>query len=231
MDGTKTYSRPRRSFLQNDGIKFVFYPIVLCVVTAVLVAVVLASLIAPYKNLIGMLFTSAPPTFDESRKGSYMESVAENKTYYVPPLGYELGTLSLPAVGIEDVPLFFDDEPEQLSKGIGVYRDTFLPGEGRTIMAAAHNNTFFRTLPDAQPGDIVTLDLEYGVFTYEVTGSDVGRYDDTNYYDMLAHEENLILYTCHNSIPFGATPWRFFVYCKYLPDKSHYYPIEEDSAS
>jgi LPXTG-site transpeptidase (sortase) family protein len=172
-----------------------------------------------------VVFRNAPPGAIAPEPITFAEVKAENpQKFYVPEKGAELGTLSVTgAADIRDIRVFFDDEAAQLSQGAGIYTGGFAPGNNRMCMIAAHNNTYFRTLPQAEPGDIVTLDLAYGRLVYEVTGQQEARFDDESAFDLLANEESLILYTCTNSIPFGATPWRIFVYCKYLPEQSEIY--------
>ena len=67
-----------------------------------------------------------------------------------------------------------------------------------------------------QAGDQIEVRTNYGTYTYEVTGSKTTRYDDTAAYDLTKNEDNLILYTCHRVAGVGATPYRVFVYAKYV---------------
>jgi sortase A len=211
-------SRTIEKRLHHDGIKFIFYPIILFIVAAVLFFAVLYPLISPYKDLINMMSFREPPQFDPEHEGLFNEALATQRTV-IPGEGEEYGTISIPSVGIE-APLIYGDGPTELRSGVGTYIGTSIPGQRRTVLLAGHNNRFFRTLPDAVPGDIVSIETYYGVFCYEITDSKVARFDDTSAFDLYREEENLIMYTCHNSIQFGATPWRQFVYAKYLPDKS-----------
>lgn len=93
---------------------------------------------------------------------------------------------------------------------------TYLPGQNRTVLIAGHNNSYFLTLKNVQEGDMVEIRTNYAVYTYRITGKQIARHDDTSAYDLTRDEENLILYTCHNEVGFGATPWRQFVYAEYV---------------
>ena len=88
--------------------------------------------------------------------------------------------------------------------------------EGKTILLAGHNNTFFNDLQHAEAGATVTITTHYGVYTYEVTGTEILDYQDETAYDFTRTDENLILYTCYPFDALGFTPNRFFVYAKYV---------------
>ena len=91
-----------------------------------------------------------------------------------------------------------------MNAGVGTYKDDSrvgIPGEGKTILLAGHNNTFFNDLQHAEAGATVTITTHYGVYTYEVTGTEILDYQDETAYDFTRTDENLILYTCY---PFDA---------------------------
>ena len=88
--------------------------------------------------------------------------------------------------------------------------------EGKTILLAGHNNTFFNDLQHAEAGATVTITTHYGVYIYEVTGTEILDYQDETAYDFTRTDENLILYTCYPFDALGFTPNRFFVYAKYV---------------
>ena len=88
--------------------------------------------------------------------------------------------------------------------------------EGKTILLAGHNNTFFNDLQHAEAGATVTITTHYGVYTYEVAGTEILDYQDETAYDFTRTDENLILYTCYPFDALGFTPNRFFVYAKYV---------------
>lgn len=106
-----------------------------------------------------------------------------------------------------------------MNAGVGTYKDDSrvgIPGEGKTILLAGHNNTFFNDLQHAETGATVTITTHYGVYTYEVTGTEILDYQDETAYDFTRTDENLILYTCYPFDALGFTPNRFFVYAKYV---------------
>ena len=112
--------------------------------------------------------------------------------------------------------MIWGDNNADLNKGACLYADRYdrIPGGGLQMLMAAHNNTYFHTLGQVQPGSRVTLEMYYGSYEYEVTESFVGRSSDSTVYDLQAGEEKLILYTCYPFDQLTSTPYRFFVYCQ-----------------
>ena len=108
---------------------------------------------------------------------------------------------------------------QNFERCVGTYKDDSrvgIPGEGKTILLAGHNNTFFNDLQHAEAGATVTITTHYGVYTYEITGTEILDYQDETAYDFTRTDENLILYTCYPFDALGFTPNRFFVYAKYV---------------
>ncbi|MDR1028193.1 MAG: class D sortase [Clostridiales Family XIII bacterium] len=196
--------------------------------SAVILAIVLP-IARPYLDILDLFTLDAPPQFDENRRGVFTSAIEEQDRQrsldFTPAEGDEYATILIPTAGIE-VSVYYGDSPIELRKGVGTYMGTWVPGQGHTVLLAGHNNNYFRTLPQANVGDIVTIRTNYGVFHYRITGSQVTRFDDTSAYDLTKAEENLIMYTCDNSTVFGATPWRLFVYAEYLPDAGDSSPTE-----
>lgn len=131
-----------------------------------------------------------------SRTGCPLSSV----TY--PSEGDRYATITISGTNV-DAPVYYGDTSKILNAGVGTYKDDSrvgIPGEGKTILLAGHNNTFFNDLQHAEAGATVTITTHYGVYTYEVTGTEILDYQDETAYDFTRTDENLILYTCYPSM-------------------------------
>ena len=112
--------------------------------------------------------------------------------------------------------LFFGDSDIALRYGVGIYNGSFIPGYGKTILVAGHNNTYFNGLKYAEKGQIVKIRTNYGNYKYEITDMQVRDHTDRTAYDLKANKENLIMYTCYPFDELGLTPNRYFVYAKFV---------------
>ncbi|MBO7217406.1 MAG: class D sortase, partial [Clostridia bacterium] len=79
-----------------------------------------------------------------------------------------------------------------------------------TILASAHNNTYFNCLQYVKVGDEIKIETTYGDYLYEVYLTEIKSTKDPMY-DLAASEETLILYTCYPFTELGITPLRYFV--------------------
>ena len=162
------------------------------------------------------------PNFDREAANIYKEQAVpvdtdtlRRESVVFPTDGEIFGQILIPSAGI-DAPMIYGDDIKNMKKGVEVYSGTYLPGQGRTVLIGGHTTTHFRTLKNVGTGDQIEVRTNYGTYTYEVTGSKTTRYDDTAAYDLTKNEDNLILYTCHRVAGVGATPYRVFVYAKYV---------------
>jgi sortase A len=130
-----------------------------------------------------------------------------------PGIDKQFGELSIKGRSVK-AKLFFGDGTIPLRNGVGIYAGSFIPGYGKTILVAGHNNTYFNGLKNVKKKDVVTIKTSYGNYKYEVTGTKVVSADDDSAYDLTSDEENLVMYTCYPFDELGLTEKRFFVYAK-----------------
>ncbi len=106
---------------------------------------------------------------------------------------------------------------QALAFGPGHLDRTPKPGERGTAVFAAHRDTHFRFLGDLRVGDEIRVTREDGItFTYEMTGSQIVRWDQSNI-DAGASGYNLALATCW---PLDGTlrgPLRYVVHARLKP--------------
>ena len=135
-----------------------------------------------------------------------------------PSWGASFGTLKIPSISIE-IPVYHGDSPEQLVDGAGHYAGSYFPGEGSSIVLAAHNSHgLFYNLPQIQIGDIATIETIYGTFQYEVYKTDIVDYRDNSKFPIQTDEEILMLYTCYPVDNVWYVDDRFVAYLKLVGD-------------
>ena len=124
-----------------------------------------------------------------------------------------LGEVSIDRVGIQ-MNLYFGDTTSILSIGAGMYEGSALPGYPGLKLIAAHNGRGqFGELGNVFVGDLVTITMPYGTYTYQVKESKVVNANDTTTYDFTVKDDKLILYTCYPMYYSSATDQRLFLYC------------------
>jgi sortase A len=112
--------------------------------------------------------------------------------------GEAIGRLLAPDMGTNAV-FLQGTNTSTLQKGPGHYPDTAFPGQGRTIGIAGHRTTYlapFRHIDDMRKGDIVTLEMPYGTFSYRVQKTQI--VDDSAVQIVRDRGyERLVLTACH----------------------------------
>ena len=86
--------------------------------------------------------------------------------------GQAVGRIEIPRIGADFV-VVAGTAAASLRKGPGLYSGTSVPGLPGTVGIAGHRTTYlapFRRINELTPGDLITLQMPYGIFTYTVTG-------------------------------------------------------------
>ncbi|MBQ8131724.1 MAG: class D sortase [Bacilli bacterium] len=137
-----------------------------------------------------------------------------------PSWGTVFGRLKIPSISV-DLPIYHGDDTEQLVDGAGHYAGSWFPGEGASIILAAHNSHgLFYTLPQIQKGDRIRIETIYGNFDYEVYYTDIRDYRDREAFPIQDQEEILMLYTCYPVDNVWYVNERFIAYARLVGDKS-----------
>ncbi len=215
---------------KSDGKSFIILPIIFLVGTYLVLYLAFAPTFGSLVSVAGVFFSDNEKDYSTEYKNIFVP-VSENSTIptvtiedenYIdingveyPNYGNMFGELIIDDCGI-DTNLFFGDGDIALRNGVGVYIGSFIPGYGKTILIAGHNNTYFNGLKYAEEGQKVVIRTSYGNYEYEITGTAVKTYDDASAYDLSADYENLVMYTCYPFDELGLTTKRFFVYAKYV---------------
>jgi sortase A len=139
-------------------------------------------------------------------------------------LGKPLGRIEIPELGVDAVFVHGTRWAEDLSRGPGHYKETELPGLGKTAAIAAHRTTFgawFRNIDDLERGDLVQLRLPYGTFRYRVFQHEIVESDDWSIIRDRGFD-TLVLSACH---PLYSAEQRWIVYARLV----HVKPLDGPS--
>ncbi|MDE5771475.1 MAG: class D sortase [Ruminococcus sp.] len=118
-----------------------------------------------------------------------------------------------------DVPVYWGSDRELFERGACQSSSSVLVGEEGNTVISAHEDTFFSELNTLKSGDIITINTNYGQFTYKVKELIEFSKDD-NKYVVPSEETKLTLYTCKKDV-LGSADERIGVICE-LTEKQFY---------
>jgi sortase A len=128
------------------------------------------------------------------------------------PAGAAVGWITVARLHLKMIFLNGTDE-SSLERGPGLDTQTYMPGQGQLVYIAGHRTTFlapFSHIDSLRPGDLVTLKVPYGTFTYRVFKHIIVPADDLAV--LRSHGKEVVaLQACHPR--FFATH-RYIVYAR-----------------
>lgn len=141
------------------------------------------------------------------------EMVEEKNTLKnYPSYGSEYATIKIESIDV-DLPVFFGDSLEILKDGVGHSDGSYFPGEGGSIVYAAHNyEGFFRSFSELEIGDEIEIEATYGTYKYEIYDMKVINETDLHMVPIQREEEKLMVFTCYPFNNIGYTTQRYIVY-------------------
>ena len=129
-----------------------------------------------------------------------------------------MGRITIPKLDVEAVFVHGTRWAQDLSRGPGHYKETELPGLGKTAAIAAHRTTFgawFRRIDDLERGNLVELRLPYGTFRYRVFKHEIVESDDWSIIRDRGFD-TLVLSACH---PLYSAEQRWVVFARLVQVK------------
>ncbi len=206
-----------------NGKSFIILPIIFFIGIYLVLYIALNPMISTVSAIGGLMFSDIETDYSTTYKNIFVpvNNEKEQEDYIsldqieYPMYGNLFGELIIEDCDI-DAKMFFGDGDVALRNGVGIYTGSFIPGYGKTILVAGHNNTDFNGLKNSKEGQIVKLRTSYGNYEYKITKKAIKRYDDKTAYDLTADYENLIMYTCYPFDELGLTEYRYFVYADYV---------------
>jgi sortase A len=127
--------------------------------------------------------------------------------------GQALGRIVISRLSLNAVVVNGTNWLHDLSQGPGRYPSTSLPGLDRTTAIAGHRTTFgawFRHIDKLRGRDIITIELPYGTFRYEVLGHQIVSASDWSIVRNRGYDE-LVLSACH---PLYSSSHRWVVFAR-----------------
>jgi sortase A len=125
--------------------------------------------------------------------------------------GDTIGLLVIPRINSE-LAIVEGTDPDDLEKGVGHYKGSFLPGGHGQIVLSGHRDTVFRHLGELKIGDSLLVKLSTGVYSYKITHMKIVDSKDTSVITLQNKKEELILTTCFPFRYIGNAPKRYIIY-------------------
>lgn len=202
--------------------------------TAVCAGIIAAAAVKPsdklktYTNIAFMGSLGSDPYDDSGKNGlvikdndidmDYSGETSETGEAKRPSFGELYAVVSTEALGI-NVPIYWGTTPEILEYGACQSSSSSVFGLDGNSVVSAHVDTFFADLSSVKEGDIVTVNTNYGKFTYTVTELIEFGSNDRKYIAP-TKDNRLTLYTCKREL-LGASDRRIGVICE-LTEKAFY---------
>ncbi|WP_261133647.1 class D sortase [Bacillus sp. Marseille-Q3570] len=134
----------------------------------------------------------------------------DNPQAFSIPLPNDLiGKMIIPKLNRE-LPIVQGTSDAQLSKGVGHYINSSMPGEQNNTVLAGHRDTVFRNLDELVPKDEIIVKTINGTFTYRISDSKIVSPDEVS---VLAPSDQpiLTLITCYPFNFIGNAPERYIL--------------------
>ena len=116
-----------------------------------------------------------------------------------------------------DVPVYWGSDIDLFERGACQATGSKVIGDSGHSVISAHEDTFFSELSKLVPGDVVTINTNYGQFIYTVSENIEFKKTD-NKYVTPSKTEKLTLYTCVRQI-LGSSTQRYAVVCEPVDSK------------
>lgn len=135
---------------------------------------------------------------------------SDKAVYTVYPAGGDtIGSLTIPALK-RKIPILEGTDAKALTKGVGHFSQSVLPGEKDNCVLSGHRDTVFTHLDNLKIGDQLIVQTSAGTFTYAVNGTRIVHEDDKT---VIVPTDNAVLTmtTCYPFNAIGNAPDRYIV--------------------
>ncbi|GGB55151.1 class D sortase [Virgibacillus dakarensis] len=147
---------------------------------------------------------------NETSRDTVSSSSMEAAASFAPSTGETVGILHIPELHA-DLPIVEGTDEDDLEKGVGHYKGTAYPEQQDQIVLSGHRDTVFRRMGELAIGDVLTIKLPYGDFSYEIVDTKVVDADDRTVIASTAPKEVLTVTTCYPFSYIGNAPERYII--------------------
>ncbi len=106
-------------------------------------------------------------------------------------------TMNVEGWDTKDIPVYFGDSDEILTKGAGQWNGSFCCGLGKNCVISAHVMTWFYEIEDTEIGDIVSMQTIYGPYEYEVVDKFIFEETQSSMLTKDYGGDTIFMYTCY----------------------------------
>jgi sortase A len=152
------------------------------------------------------------------KENSHGEIHATFPVDFNPNAGETVGILHIPKLEA-DLPIVEGTDPDELAIGVGHYKGTAYPLQQDQIVLSGHRETVFRRMGELELGDILTIKLPYGEFSYEIVDTSIVSEDDQTVIAPTFPNEVLTLTTCYPFNFIGNAPDRYIITAHPITEK------------
>ncbi len=204
-----------------------FINIIKATIISLVVALLLAGSIAIIVNIvagekirmaISLINTMSVEVKETAGNEELVLSNEKKRLERYPEYGTQYATIQIESIGV-DLPVYYGDTLEILKVAVGHYSGSYFPGEGGSIVYAAHNTArFLRKLPQVKVGDIIKVKTNYGEFQYKIYETQVIHETEDEKLPIQDSQEILMIYTCYPVTGIGHKSHRFVAYAELMEE-------------
>lgn len=221
---------------KNNTLKLILTPIIMLFLC---VAIVIAAMIKPYNKMsvyLNLVFmdefktnpndgTNGLIIKDGDIKLNYSGETSDEGEVVFPSFGEQFAVLRSSKLDVS-VPVYWGSTSELFERGACQATFSKLPGAIGNTVISAHEDTFFAGLQNLKEGDVITINTNYGEFTYTVSETVIFNKNEKKYVNP-TDDERLTLYTCKKDI-LGSSDERVGVICS-LTEKKFFVDAEKEA--
>ncbi|HLR64692.1 MAG TPA: class D sortase [Pseudogracilibacillus sp.] len=144
---------------------------------------------------------------------------AEKVKPFKASFGDEVGMLTIKKIDAR-IPIVEGTDEDELAHGVGHYAGTAFPEEDDQVVLSGHRDTVFRRMGELNVGDIITVEMPYGNYDYEIYETFIVDADDRSVIKSTAPDEVLTVTTCYPFNFVGSAPDRYIINAKPVYNKA-----------